>query len=394
MMTGPYKRDIVRPHAIPSAPGGAVLMAHHYHLIGASGTGKSTHAKHLTNSAIHRGEGLLFLDPHGEDATDLLDTIPQIRRKQTLLLDPYEFPLKWNPLDAPNAYHSLIAKAFVATVRSLAKMPDAATANMDMTVHASILALLESGGTLLDIPPLLTQKDIRDTIKDTMLNRAGKEHWEFMGHLKDRDRWELFKSTYNKFYQLRADPVLYRVFDASRTKLDVFDVVLNNKILIARLPTGLLGSENVKLIGNMLLALTQVAAMSRTTTTPFWIVADEAHLWAPDILQELLTGIRKFHVKLVCINQFTTQLTPDLFDALKGNAESHVFRVSEDDARRYQRWFPENALSVNLEDLPDFTYRKFPWRKNDRDVTVEPFEPERFPRSRTDIEMRMRTEFM
>jgi hypothetical protein len=108
----------------------------------------------------------------------------------------------------------------------------------------------------------------------------------------------------------------------------------------------------------------------------------------------MLTGIRKFHVRLVCINQFASQLDDELFDALKGNAESHVFRVSDDDARRYQKWFPENAMAVNLEDLPDFTYRKFPWQKGHKDVTVEPFEPERFPESRPYIEETMRRNFM
>jgi hypothetical protein len=365
----------------------------HTHILGSTGTGKSTHAKHLINSAIRAGCGLLFLDKHGEDATDLLDTIPKSRRKETLLFDPYEFPLKWNPFDVQPQYNSLTAKAFVAMVRSLAKMPDAATANMDMTVHASVLALIGQG-TVLDIPPFLTDQAVRDTFTSTMLNRAGKEHWDFMSTLKARDQWELIKSTYNKFYQLRADDDLSRVFDSQKTKLDLFDVVLNNKILIARLPTGALGDENVRLVGNMLLALTQVAALSRTTTTPFYIVADECHTWAPDILQEMLTGIRKFHVNLVCINQFASQLDNELFDALKGNAESHVFRVSDDDARRYQKWFPENALSVNLEDLPDFTYRKFPWRKGDRDVTVVSFDPERFPESRPYIEETMRRNFM
>jgi hypothetical protein len=174
--SGPYKRYVVRPHAASTVPGGALEMAHHYHILGASGTGKSTHAKHLVNSAIHRGEGLLFLDPHGEDATDLLDTFPQKRRPDTILFDPFDFPIKWNPLDVATSYYSLIAKAFVSVNRSLAKMPDAATANMDMTVHACILALLEYGGTLTDIPPLLTQGQFRETVTANMDNRAGKEH--------------------------------------------------------------------------------------------------------------------------------------------------------------------------------------------------------------------------
>ena len=51
----------------------------HIHILGGSGVGKSSHAKQLINAALYRGDGLLFLDPHGEDATDLLDTIPKKR---------------------------------------------------------------------------------------------------------------------------------------------------------------------------------------------------------------------------------------------------------------------------------------------------------------------------
>jgi hypothetical protein len=47
-------------------------------------------------------------------------------------------------------------------------------------------------------------------------------------------------------------------------------------------------------------------------------------------------------------------------------------------------------MTINLEDLPDFTYRKFPWRKGDKDVTLDPFDAERFPASRPYIENHMR----
>lgn len=369
-------------------------MAHHFHILGASGTGKSTHAKHLFNSALHRGDGLLFLTPHAEDADDLIETIPKKRRNHTLLFDPTEFPLKWNPFDQPPHRRELVADATMGAIRSVAKLADVAAANMDMTVHSCALALMEYGGTMLDVTTMLLRKGFRQTVTQCLTNDAGKEHWEWFEERDERQKGEITRSTYNKFYQLKSTSAIRQVFGHKETKLNVFDVVHENKVLIARLPNGKLGESKTKLVGNLLLAMVHVAAMSRTTTTPFYIFADECHWWAADILRELLTGARKFHVKLVCINQFANQLEPELFDALKGNAESHVFRVSEEDARRYQRWFPENSLSVNLEDLPDFTYRKFPWKKGDRDVTLAPFDAERFPRSRSDIELRMRLEMM
>jgi hypothetical protein len=364
----------------------------HVHIIGASGSGKSTLAKHRINAAIFRGEGLLFLTPHAEDATDLLDTIPKKRRKHTFLFDPSDFALNWNPLDTDD--HDLTATAFVDTIRSLSRMADSATANMDMTVHSCIAALLETGGTLLDIPTLLSDKQFRLKVTDTIKDSAGKEHWAWFESLDKRQQGDITRSTYNKFYQLKADKRLRQVFGFKDTKLDLKDIVLNNDILIARLPNGKLGAQKVKLIGNLLLSLANVAAMSRTDQAPFHIVADECHWWAPDILEELLTGARKFGVSLTCINQFVSQLDPNLLDALRGNAESHVFRLAEDDARHFQKWFPENALTVNIEDLPDFTYRKFPWRKRDKDVTVSPFEPERFPENRAYIEETMKRNYM
>lgn len=369
------------------------VMAH-IRIIGATGTGKSTHAKHIINTAIQDGWGVLFLTPHAMDADDLLPTIPPHRLKDTFLFDPTEFPLTLNPLDVPAPLHSLVADAFVETMRSVSKMPDAATANMDMTVHSTILTLLKTGGTLCDIPKFLTNKAHRTAITDTFKDEPLNDHWDWFNHLSGKDAQSIVNSTYNKFYQLRADDRLRRVFGHKKTKLDLFDVVHNNRILIARLPNGLLGSGKTKLIGNMLLSLTQVAATTRNNPIPFLFAADECQWWAPDIQEEILTGIRKFNCQYLGIHQFTTQVTPELNDAFKGNSEQHVFRVSPDEAREFQVWFPENALPVNLEDLPNFTYRKFPWRKGDRDVTIAQFEPERFPKSRPYIEETMRRNYI
>lgn len=164
-----------------TVPGDAVFMAH-IHILGGTGVGKSSLAKHMIHSALERGCGLLFLDKHGPDATDLIETIPKKRWKHTLFFDPYVFPLKWNPLDVDRRYHSLVAKAFISTIKSTSGMPNASTANMDMTVHSSILALLGYGGTLLDVQRLFTDPQFRQDVTDTIQNSAGKECDRSQGH--------------------------------------------------------------------------------------------------------------------------------------------------------------------------------------------------------------------
>lgn len=361
----------------------------HTYILGSSGTGKSTHQKQLAIDHLSAGGGLLYLDPHGEDATDLLNYIPQKRRKDVILFDD----LPWNPLaDASPDDYPLIASTFVDTIRTISKLTGGGTAVMDMYVYASVVTMLETQGSLTDIPRLLRDKDYLTAIADTLKDGPIKDFWTQFLDLSGKEREQQVASTYNKFFQLNADPRIRRILNQPKSAFTLSDVLENNKILIVRLPQGKLGIGKTGLLGSLLLSQAHVAALSRRSRERFLFILDEVHLWAPSIVAELLSGVRKFGVSLVCSHQYVRQLPEDLFDAFMGNCERHVFRVSEEDALRFQRRFSAQDTAQNLDELPDFTYRIFPWRKGDRDVTL-PDMPVPFERSRTDIEARMRTDF-
>ena len=51
----------------------------HIYVVGKTGTGKSTLLENMIIDDIRAGEGVAFLDPHGELAEKLLDFIPEER---------------------------------------------------------------------------------------------------------------------------------------------------------------------------------------------------------------------------------------------------------------------------------------------------------------------------
>ena len=60
----------------------------HCHIIGQTGTGKSSLLKSLFLQDVHAGRGAAFLDPHGGDARALLEFIPPHRMRDVVYLDP------------------------------------------------------------------------------------------------------------------------------------------------------------------------------------------------------------------------------------------------------------------------------------------------------------------
>ncbi len=73
----------------------------HLAVLGTSGVGKSTLMRAIAAQDIARGDGLLYIDPHGDDAAALLDCIPPWRQNHVcfLQLADAEWPIAINVLE-------------------------------------------------------------------------------------------------------------------------------------------------------------------------------------------------------------------------------------------------------------------------------------------------------
>jgi type IV secretory pathway TraG/TraD family ATPase VirD4 len=72
----------------------------HMHVLGPTGTGKSTLLVQMAVSDLEAGHGLVLLDPKGDLVQAVLERVPEHRRRDVVVLDPADTsrPVGLNPL--------------------------------------------------------------------------------------------------------------------------------------------------------------------------------------------------------------------------------------------------------------------------------------------------------
>jgi type IV secretory pathway TraG/TraD family ATPase VirD4 len=89
----------------------------------------------------------------------------------------------------------------------------------------------------------------------------------------------------------------------------------------------------------------QAAAMSRSDIPEeqrkdFCLYVDEFQNFSTDSFATIMSEARKYHLNLIVANQFTTQLTDEIRDAVFGNIGTIVaFRIGQNDVDSLSRYF-------------------------------------------------------
>ncbi len=124
-------------------------------------------------------------------------------------------------------------------------------------------------------------------------------------------------------------------------RYDFADIMNGSKILLACLPQGRMGRENSYLLGSLLVAKLQQAAMSRQAIPeierkPFWLYVDEFQNFATPSMSEILSGARKYSLGMTLAHHDLAQLRrhPELSNAVLTNTCTRiVFRPGDEDAQ-------------------------------------------------------------
>jgi hypothetical protein len=313
----------------------------HTHVIGASGTGKSTLLLNLIRQDIEAGAGVGVLDPHGDLIHHLLGIIPEERIQDVVLLDPSdeEFSIGFNVLSA----HSDLEKTLLASdlVSIFARLSTSWGDQMNSVFQNAILAFLESsqGGTLADLRRFLLDKDFRSAFLKTVEDPEAVFYWEKgFPQLGGNKSIGPILTRLESFLSPRS--IRYMVSQKSN-RLDFANIMNGGKILLACLPQGRMGRENSHLLGSLLVAKLQQTAMSRQAMAekdrqPFWLYIDEFQNFATPSMSEILAGARKYRLGLTLAHQDLAQLRryPELSSAVLTNTCTRiVFRPGDEDAQ-------------------------------------------------------------
>jgi hypothetical protein len=83
--------------------------------------------------------------------------------------------------------------------------------------------------------------------------------------------------------------------------------------------------------------------------SPFYLYVDEFQNFATDSFATILSEARKYGLNLTVANQYISQMSIEVKDAVFGNVGSIVaFRMGADDARGMQRYFEPKFLEYDL----------------------------------------------
>lgn len=313
----------------------------HIHIIGASGTGKSTLLVSMILQAIAAGEGIGVLDPHGDLIDEILGRIPEDCPADIVVFDPAdpEYSVGLNILHGTSEVErEILASDLVAIFRRLASTSwgDQMTA----ILGNAISAFLEhpEGGTLADLHRFLVDAEYRRRFLADVADPEVRRFWVDTFPLLSGRPLAPILTRLNAF--LRPRP-LRGVVSQRKGCLDLSPVVGEGKVFLAKLSQGQIGVENSHFLGSLLVTKFHQVALARqalhpTERRPFFLFVDEFQHFATPSMASVLSGARKFGLGLVLAHQELGQLAevPEVRSSLLGNAYTRiVFRVGDEDAR-------------------------------------------------------------
>jgi hypothetical protein len=336
----------------------------HLHVIGRTGTGKSTLLQNMVISDMQRGKGVAVLDPHSDMVERLLHYVPKHRINDVVYFNATddEFPIGFNPLaDVDPKYHYLVASGLISTFKKV--FADAWGVRLEHTFRFALLTLLAYGdATLLDIQPLLTNEHFRKKVLSRITNPHLLSFWvNEHGKTASGFRAETVLPILNKLGIFVASIPLRNIFGQAKGKFTIQNIMDSGKILLVNLSKGAIGEDASALLGSVLVSAIQNAALFRATQPeearrPFYAYIDEVQIFATNAFCEALSECRKYELGLCLAHQFADQLQPDVRSAIIGNVGTTIsFGVGITDAKYLAKAFYPIFEESDFINLPKYS---------------------------------------
>ncbi len=314
----------------------------HVYIIGQTGSGKSGLLTLFALSDIYHNQGYCIIDPHGDLATDNLKFIPESRIKDVVYFNPADtqYPMAFNPLEVYDpARKPNISSEVIGVLKRM--FGESWGPRLEHILRYTLLALLDRPQTtMLDISRMLTDKDFRKETLEYCQDVTVLQFWkQEFGSWGDKQVTESVAPILNKVGAFTANPIIRNIIGQPKSSFDIRKIMDEGKILVVNLSKGLIGEDNAAILGAFLVTKVQLAAMSRSDIEnvddrrPFYLYVDEFQNFATDSFAVILSEARKYGLNLTVANQYTSQMTEAVRDAVFGNVGTTIsFRVSADDA--------------------------------------------------------------
>jgi hypothetical protein len=183
---------------------------------------------------------------------------------------------------------------------------------------------------------------------------------EYPASQRSNEAGEVTSWFVSKFGAFLSNEMMRNIIGQTKSSLDLRYIMDNKKILLVNLSKGRTGDLNSKLLGMIFVMKFQAAAMSRANVpedqrVDFCLYVDEFQNFSTDSFATIMSEARKYHLNLIVANQFTTQLTQEIRDAVFGNMGTIVsFRVGQNDVESLSKYFQPLFDGDDLLRVPNY----------------------------------------
>ncbi len=348
---------------------GASDRLRHAYVIGQTGTGKTGLIKNMIMQDIRAGEGVAFIDPHGNDIEDVLASIPKEREKDVIYFDPAYTarPMGLNMLEYDRARPEM--KTFVVDevygiFRKLyADVPEAFGPMFEQYYRNAVQLVVEdpdTGSTFVEIPRVFADPSFRNLKLSHCENPIIVQFWRKIAEQAQGDPSLENVAPYitSKFDVFLTNDIMRPVVSQEKSAFNFREIMDGKKIFLANLSKGRLGDRNTALLGLILVSKFLQAAFSRVDTRGdlpvFYLYVDEFQNLATPSIATILSEARKYKLSLTIAHQFIAQLEENIRDAVIGNVGTKAaFRIGTSDAEFLEKQFMPIFSAQDLENLPN-----------------------------------------
>ncbi len=340
----------------------------HMYVIGQTGMGKSVFLENLAFQDMCDGRGFAFIDPHGDAVEAILQRVPEERVDDVIYFDPadIEHPVGMNMFEFTSPdQKDFIVQEGISMLQSLFDPQNQGffgPRGQHMFRNAALLLMADpAGATFIDIPQCFTDPEFVKSKLKYVTDKAVYDYWtkEFPQSQKSNDAGEVITWFASKWGPFLSNTIMRNTLGQVKSGFNIREIMDNKKIFLVNLSKGRLGDINANLLGMIFVMKFQQAAMSRQDIPEkerqdFCLYVDEFQNFATDSFESILSEARKYRLNLIVANQFMTQLTDKIREALLGNVGTIICgRIGVTDADLMVKAFTPTFTAEDLTKTPN-----------------------------------------
>jgi len=333
----------------------------HMYIIGKTGTGKSEFLKEMILQDIEAGHGVCAIDPHGEFIEDILQLMPPERAEDVIYFNPsdLERPMGMNIMEAytEEQQHFVVG----SVIGLMYKLYDPHRTGIigprfEHAIRNAMLTIMaRKGGTFIELVRILTDAKFVEEMMPYVKDPVVRRYWtDQIAQTSDFHKSEVLDYIVSKFGRFVTNKTMRNIIGQVESAFDFREAMDSKKIILCNLSKGILGEEDAKFLGLILVPKVLTAAMSRqnmesSKRNDFFLYVDEFQNYATEDFAVILSEARKYRLSLIVANQFIGQIDEEIKNAVFGNVGTIIsFRVGVPDANFLQHEF---APTFNEQDL-------------------------------------------